>query len=176
MPIGSAMARKGQQAVADKPLVSFAELLRRLRVDARLTQEELAEAAGLSPRSVSDLERGVNRTAQRGTALLLADALSLSGPRRERFIAAARGKARPTPQDNLPAELTPFIGRDREAADVRALADTSRLVTLTGPGGAGKTRLARHRSSSLSWTTASTLSAVARSSPTGCCGTARNSG
>jgi predicted ATPase/DNA-binding XRE family transcriptional regulator len=130
--------------VADQPLVSFAELLRRLRADARLTQEELAEAAGLSPRSVSDLERGINRTAQRGTALLLADALRLSGPRRERFIAAARGRARLTPQDNLPAELTAFIGRDREAADVRALAESSRLVTLTGPGGAGKTRLALH--------------------------------
>jgi predicted ATPase/DNA-binding XRE family transcriptional regulator len=131
-------------AVADQPLVSFAELLRRLRVDARLTLEELAEAAGLSPRSVSDLERGVNRTAQLGTARLLADALRLAGPRRERFIAAARGKAGVTPQDNLPTELTAFIGRDREAADVRALAESSRLVTLTGPGGAGKTRLALH--------------------------------
>jgi predicted ATPase/DNA-binding XRE family transcriptional regulator len=128
--------------VPDQPLVSFAELLRRLRADARLTQEELAEAAGLSPRSVSDLERGINRTAQRGTAVLLADALHLSGPRRERFIAAARGKARLTAQDNLPIQLTAFIGRDREAADVQALVETSRLVTLTGPGGAGKTRLA----------------------------------
>lgn len=125
-------------------MVSFAELLRRLRVDARLTQEELAEAAGLSARSVSDLERGINRTAQMGTALLLADALHLSGPRRERFIAAARGKARPARRDNLPTELTAFIGRSREAADVRALAESSRLVTLTGPGGAGKTRLALH--------------------------------
>jgi predicted ATPase/DNA-binding XRE family transcriptional regulator len=130
--------------VADEPLVSFAELLRRLRADARLTQEELAEAAGLSPRSISDLERGINRTAQRGTAVLLADALRLSGPRRARFIAAARGRAGLTPQDNLPTELTAFIGRDREAADVRALAESSRLVTLTGPGGAGKTRLALH--------------------------------
>jgi predicted ATPase/DNA-binding XRE family transcriptional regulator len=130
--------------VADQPLVSFAELLRRLRADARLTQEELAEAAGLSPRSVSDLERGINRTAQRGTAVLLADALHLCGPRRERFIAAARGKARLTAQDNLPIQLTAFIGRDREAADVQALVETSRLVTLTGPGGAGKTRLAEY--------------------------------
>jgi predicted ATPase/DNA-binding XRE family transcriptional regulator len=130
--------------VADQPLASFAELLRRLRAEARLTQEELAEAAGLSARSVSDLERGINRTAQRGTAVLLADALRLSGPRRERFIAAARGKAGPTPRDNLPPELTVFIGRDTEAADVRALAESCRLVTLAGPGGAGKTRLALH--------------------------------
>jgi predicted ATPase/DNA-binding XRE family transcriptional regulator len=130
--------------VANQPLASFAELLRRLRANARLTQEELAEAAGLSPRSVSDLERGINRTAQRGTAVLLADALRLSGPRRERFIAAARGRALPTPQGNLPTELTAFIGRDNEAADVQALTASSRLVTLTGPGGAGKTRLALH--------------------------------
>ena len=44
-----------------EPLLRFADLLRQLRVEARLTQEELADAAGLSPRSVSDLERGVNR-------------------------------------------------------------------------------------------------------------------
>jgi Helix-turn-helix domain len=44
-----------------EPALSFAGLLRQFRTEARLTQEELAEAAGLSPRSVSDLERGVNR-------------------------------------------------------------------------------------------------------------------
>lgn len=51
-------------------VVSFAGLLRQFRTEARLTQEELAEAAGVSPRSVSDLERGINRTAQghRGAA------------------------------------------------------------------------------------------------------------
>ena len=53
-------------------------MLRQLRVEARLTQEELAEAASLSPRSVSDLERGVNRTARKDTARLLADALGLA--------------------------------------------------------------------------------------------------
>ena len=55
-------------------------LLRRLRTEARLTQEELAEAAGLSPRDqVSDLERGVNRTARKDTAELLASALGVAG-------------------------------------------------------------------------------------------------
>jgi predicted ATPase len=43
---------------------------------------------------------------------------------------------------NLPAQLTPFIGRGRELAKVRSLVETSRLVTLTGAGGSGKTRLA----------------------------------
>jgi transcriptional regulator with XRE-family HTH domain len=71
----------------------FAELLRQLRTEARLTQEELADTAGVSPRSVSDLERGTNRTARKDTALLLADALSLTGQARAAFVAAARGRA-----------------------------------------------------------------------------------
>ena len=76
-----------------EPALRFAELLRLLRTEARLTQEELAEAAGVSPRSVSDLERGINRTARKDTALLLADALSLTGQVRVLFVAAARGRA-----------------------------------------------------------------------------------
>jgi transcriptional regulator with XRE-family HTH domain len=68
-------------------------LLRQLRAQAQLTQEELAEAASLSPRSVSDLERGINRTARKDTALLLAEALNLAGPVRPLFVAAARGRA-----------------------------------------------------------------------------------
>ena len=48
-----------------EPSVTFAGLLRKLRTEARLTQEDLAEAAGLSPRSISDLERGINRTAHK---------------------------------------------------------------------------------------------------------------
>ena len=55
-----------------------------------------------------------------------------------RDIAAA---GTPTPLSNLPVELSAFIGRDRELAEVRALIQSSRLVTLTGAGGAGKTRL-----------------------------------
>jgi transcriptional regulator with XRE-family HTH domain len=80
-------------AVAEQSALSFAALLRRLREQAGLTQEELAEAAGLSPRSVSDLERGIHPTARKDTALLLADALSLAGPARELFVAVARGRA-----------------------------------------------------------------------------------
>src|SRR5690348_17294878 len=84
---------RGARAVAEEPGLSFAGLLRQLRAEARLTQEELAEAAGLSAGSVSNLERGINRTAHKDTALLLAGALGLEGPARELFIAAARGKA-----------------------------------------------------------------------------------
>jgi transcriptional regulator with XRE-family HTH domain len=78
---------------AEQPVPNFGGLLRQLRTQARLTQEELAQAAGLSPRSVSDLERGISRTARKNTAGLLAEALSLTGPVREVFVAAARGRA-----------------------------------------------------------------------------------
>jgi WD40 repeat protein/transcriptional regulator with XRE-family HTH domain len=83
--------------VTEQPGLSFAVLLRQLRTKALLTQEELAKAASVSPRSVSDLERGISRTARKDTALLLADALGLAGPARELFVAVARGQA-PTAQ------------------------------------------------------------------------------
>jgi WD40 repeat protein/transcriptional regulator with XRE-family HTH domain len=79
--------------MAEQGGLGFGGLLRRLRGEAGLTQEELAGAAGLSPRSVSDLERGVNRTARQDTAELLAGALGLAGPVRGVFVAAARGRA-----------------------------------------------------------------------------------
>ena len=138
----------GEQAGLD-----FSGLLRRLRSGAGLTQEELAEAAGVSQRAVSDLERGINRTARKDTAGLLADALGLAGPVRGVFVAAARGRvpaaevlaARAEALDafagNLPVQVSSFIGRDRELSEVRALVASSRLVTLTGTGGCGKTRL-----------------------------------
>ena len=138
--------------MAELPVPGFADVLRRLRADAGLTQEELAEAARLSPRTVSDLERGVNRAAHKGTAELLADALGLAGPVRGVFVAAARGRvpaaevlaARAEALDafagNLPVQVSSFIGRDRELSEVRALVASSRLVTLTGTGGCGKTR------------------------------------
>ena len=79
--------------MAEQLALGFGGLLRQLRAEAGLTQEELAEAAGLSPRSVSDLERGVNRTARKDTAELLAGALGLAEPDRALFVAAARGRA-----------------------------------------------------------------------------------
>jgi transcriptional regulator with XRE-family HTH domain len=60
--------------MTEQPALEFGRLLRQLLAGAKLTQEELAEAASLSPRSVSDLERGINRTARRDTAVLLAGA------------------------------------------------------------------------------------------------------
>jgi len=81
--------------MARQPVSGFAGLLQRLRTQAGMTQEELARAAEVSPRTVSDLERGINKTARRDTAGLLADAMSLTGDDRERFLAAARGKLTP---------------------------------------------------------------------------------
>lgn len=82
--------------VASEP-ATFSALLRQHRLAARLTQEALAERARLSARAISDLERGVHRSAQRDTARLLADALHLSEPERAEFEAAARRLAEPAP-------------------------------------------------------------------------------
>jgi len=144
-----------------QPALGFGALLRRLRAEAKLTQEELAGTAGLSPRSVSDLERGINRTARKDTAVLLAGALELAEPVRPLFVAAAVGKA---PAEDVlaavrrhgrgasPAEtgrvhgfvptLTSLIGRASAVGEVAGLVREFRLVTVTGPGGVGKTRLA----------------------------------
>jgi len=73
--------------------VPFADLLRRHRVSRGLTQEELANRAGLSPRTISDLERGVKLTARTATIALLADALQLAEHHRAAFEAAARGRS-----------------------------------------------------------------------------------
>jgi predicted ATPase/transcriptional regulator with XRE-family HTH domain len=152
---------EGEGPVAEQPGLSFAGLLRRLRDEAQLTQEELAEAARVSQRAVSDLERGINRTARKDTALLLADALGLDGQARDLFISAARGRApaagvlaalrRQADAAPLaaagglrgfPAALTSFIGREAAMGQVAGLLEENRLVTVTGPGGSGKTRLA----------------------------------
>jgi predicted ATPase/class 3 adenylate cyclase len=70
--------------------VAFGDLLRRLRKAAGLTQEELAERAGLSRRGINDLERGARQTPHRDTVVLLAQALDLTGEERSAFAAAAR--------------------------------------------------------------------------------------
>jgi tetratricopeptide (TPR) repeat protein/transcriptional regulator with XRE-family HTH domain len=138
-----------------EPPVTFAGLLRKLRTAARLTQEELAEAAALSPRSVSDLERGIAATPRRETVRLLADALNLAGQPRAEFEAVARGRPVPTGPDTdaatlrtLPRDIASFTGRQRELAElVEAAADAGGVVgihAIGGMAGVGKTAFAVH--------------------------------
>jgi transcriptional regulator with XRE-family HTH domain len=147
-----------------------------------LTQEELAEAAGISPRSVSDLERGINRTARKDTALLLAEALSRAGPVQALFVAAARGRvpaaevlaardgAAPgafaaAATRTLPRDIAGFTGREAELAQLTGVVTTAAgggvvgIHAIGGMAGIGKTTLAVHAAHQLA-------SAVARATLT----------
>jgi transcriptional regulator with XRE-family HTH domain len=154
--------------VVAEPGLSFAGLLRRLRDEAQLTQEELAEAASVSPRSVSDLERGITPAAHKDTAQLLAGALNMAGPVRERFVAAARGRApaadvlaarhemAPGPfaaaaTRALPLDIAAFTGRHADLAQLMgtlaAAAAGGALVgihAIDGMAGIGTTTFAVH--------------------------------
>ena len=134
----------------------FGDRLRRLREEAGLTQEELASRAGLTARGISDLERGVRKRPYPHTVTSLADALGLSEEERADLAAAvpprSREKPRPSqkasrdldvPAPGLPSPATPLVGRERELREIEDFLGRSgtRLLTLTGSGGIGKTRL-----------------------------------
>jgi predicted ATPase/DNA-binding XRE family transcriptional regulator len=128
---------------------TFGEILRSHRNSANLTQEELAGRTGLTPQAIGKLERGERRRPHRYTVQKLAEALELRGEDHAAFEAAARrSSARRAAVElshrNLPAPLTSLIGRERETAAVASILrlENTRLLTLTGPGGVGKTRLA----------------------------------
>ncbi len=154
--------------MAEPPPVTFAGLLRKLRTEAGLTQEQLAEAADLSPRAVSDLERGINLTARKQTTRLLADALGLTGAVRTQFEAVARGRARPTSTTvpisaadrgravgttaagatrTLPRDIASFTGRQPELQQLVGAAASGGIVgihAIGGMAGIGKTAFAVH--------------------------------
>jgi tetratricopeptide (TPR) repeat protein/transcriptional regulator with XRE-family HTH domain len=144
-------------AVAEPP-VTFAGLLRALRTQARLTQEDLAAAAGLSPRSVSDLERGIAATPRRETVRLLADALHLIGADRAQFEVAARGRPMIGGTDGaagalrtLPRDIASFTGRQRELQELVDAAVGAAgagggvgIHAIGGMAGIGKTAFAVH--------------------------------
>ena len=146
----------------------FGGLLRQLRDQAGLTQDELAEAARVSQRAVSDLERGINATARKDTAVLLAGALGLDGHRRELFVAAARGRgpasdvlaaAAEAPgaggsaaaaSRTLPRDIAAFTGRQAELGQLMAQwaaaagGGVVSIHAIGGMAGIGKTTLAVH--------------------------------
>jgi predicted ATPase/transcriptional regulator with XRE-family HTH domain len=176
---------------------SFARTLRHYREAAGLSQEALAERAGLSARGVSDLERGLSRAPRLHTLSRLCEALALSATERAILLRAGgrlsdppsaaertlgipsdagpgeavrsdnsgAGSARASAPDGpavaavhaepvdsrppvtgLPGYLTGLLGRERDAAAITRILRRGevRLLTLVGPGGVGKTRLAVH--------------------------------
>src|SRR6266540_5188375 len=130
-------------------LTSLGTLLRQYRLAVGLTQEALAARANLSTRAISDLERGLSRAPRFDTLELLARAVDLSAEQRAALFAAARpalpgADAPARPLLLLPAPPTPLIGRAQEVGHGLSLPRERgvRLLTVTGPGGVGKTRLA----------------------------------
>jgi tetratricopeptide (TPR) repeat protein/transcriptional regulator with XRE-family HTH domain len=141
-----------------EPEVRFAGVLRELRRRARLTQQELADAAAVSLRTVSDLERGVAVTPQKETIRLLADALRLIGLERVEFERAARGRSRPSASEaavtaaaamrSLPRDIGSFTGRQQEleqlAKAALTLGGVVSIHAIGGMAGVGKTAFAVH--------------------------------
>ena len=108
----------------------FGRLLRVHRVATGLSQERLAERAGLSLRGISDLERGARRVPRLETVRMLCEALSLSPDECVPLFRAARALDDEPPPGaglraagsrRLPAPLVPLIGRDHEVAQIVAL-------------------------------------------------------
>lgn len=148
----------------DQGIGQFAGLLRDLRIRAGWTQEELAEAAGVSVRTVSGLERGAIQRPQRETVELLADALGLDRDVRIAFAGIARGHVLDLPVAStqvpgglsaatrtLPRDVRSFTGRESElmqlmnaAQDIARPGSTVAIVAIGGMAGVGKTALAVH--------------------------------
>ena len=138
--------------MAETSPFGFKELLKQHRLAAGLTQEALAERAGISAKAVSELERDPARLPRLDTVSLIAEALGLDGAERARLFQTARPTTMPDDAvfnreaalPGLPRPLTPLIGRTGvvEAVATELGRGDARLVTLTGPGGVGKTRVA----------------------------------
>ncbi|GLY41898.1 hypothetical protein Amsp01_079210 [Amycolatopsis sp. NBRC 101858] len=129
---------------------TLSELLAELRCSRGLSQEQLAEQSGISVRAIGEIERGATRRPHRETLRALAGALGLTPEQHAAFTRSARTAPPPdtrrqrTARPMLPAPVSSIVGRsDDLAAVLRLVRDPAvRLVTITGTGGVGKTRLA----------------------------------
>jgi predicted ATPase/DNA-binding XRE family transcriptional regulator len=135
---------------------SFGAQLKTLREASGFTQEELATIAGLSVHAVSALERGERRRPHLDTVRALSAALDLNPPMRDALVASARPARHRAAADelragSLPLPLTSLLGREHDLTLLRRwLAEpVVRLITVIGPGGVGKTRLALELARSL---------------------------
>jgi predicted ATPase len=126
--------------------------LRHHRLAAGVSQEVLAEQARMSANGISALECGHRQYPYRETVALLIKALSLPPAVAAEFEAAAARPQRPRARTdrgdggalatNLPSQRTSLVGRETEIADIIDILQDGRLVTVTGAGGIGKTRIA----------------------------------
>ena len=130
---------------------NFGVLLKRYRLAAGLSQEALATRASLSARTISDLERGIHDAPRSDTLELLTGALTLTDQQRTLLLASARSQAATfvdtpshPPTLDFPVPPTRLVGRERERSHTLEMLDhaSTRLLTLTGPAGVGKTRFA----------------------------------
>jgi predicted ATPase/DNA-binding XRE family transcriptional regulator len=124
---------------------TFGEWLRQRRRDLDLTQDALARQVGCARITIRKLEANDIRPSTQ-LAELIVDRLGVPVQDRAKFVHFGRSGSptglAPPPQHNLPNNPSSFVGREKELTAVKRLLNTSRLVTLTGAGGIGKTRLA----------------------------------
>lgn len=145
------------EAPSSAPFTTFGEYLRYLRRRARLTQRELGAAVGYSEAHIARLEGNQRMPDPMVVSAQFIEALGLKDDPEAaqhliRLAESARGmrnalkagapRAGHAPPTNLRTQLTSFVGRAEEIAEVKKLLGETRLLTLTGPGGVGKTRLA----------------------------------
>ena len=144
---------------------TFGDFLKYLRRRARLTQKALSIATGYSESYISRLEKNQRPPDTAAVSALFVPALDLAAdPETAALLLELAQKTRDTqpptavtplatpanrPTHNLPYTLTSFIGRSREITALTTHLSETRLITLTGPGGVGKTRLALHTATAI---------------------------
>ncbi|MFN8381039.1 MAG: helix-turn-helix domain-containing protein [Anaerolineales bacterium] len=129
-----------------KDELTFGVWLRKRRRDLDLTQQALADRAGCTRITLRRIEAGTLKPSEHLAETLL-KLLGVPSQERKAWIEFARGSAdHPEPaqssqRTNLPSHLTSFIGRKKEIPKIKGALSKHRLVTLTGSGGIGKSRL-----------------------------------